>query len=166
MREDARHLTTTIAFLANTELEDTRLFFHSCNAFTSSKNAHPIGDDQKRLGGENVWPAAPLKVAIALVVVLVQACGWPSEIWLTGQTVGFVMLEGAVETVVELKVVVELAEELLEEDEGVVCVVDVVESSEVVVMEGVVGVKDRSVEDDAAVLTVSGAGPTFLWASQ
>jgi hypothetical protein len=72
-----------------------------------------------------VWAAAPVKVAIALVLALVQACGWPSEIWLTAQILGvtaggwLIVLEVAVDTVVELGVLVGtggVAEELLEDD--------------------------------------------------
>ena len=52
------------------------------SAFTNNNSAHPIGEDQKTLGGDNVRPAAPVKVASAEVLALVGACGWPSEIWL------------------------------------------------------------------------------------
>jgi len=53
------------------------------SAFTNSNSAHPIGEDLKMLGGDNVRPAAPVKVASAEVLALtteVHSCGWPSEI--------------------------------------------------------------------------------------
>jgi hypothetical protein len=56
------------------------------SAFTNNNSAHPIGEDQKTLGGDNVRPAAPVKVASAEVLALVGACGWPSEIWLIALT--------------------------------------------------------------------------------
>jgi len=56
------------------------------SAFTNSNSAHPIGEDLKMLGGDNVRPAAPVKVASAEVLALVGACGWPSEIWLIALT--------------------------------------------------------------------------------
>jgi hypothetical protein len=56
------------------------------SAFTNSNSAHPIGEDQKMVGGDNVRPAAPVKVASAEVLALVGACGWPSEIWLIALT--------------------------------------------------------------------------------
>ena len=57
------------------------------SAFTNSNSAHLIGEAQKMLGGDSVCPAAPLKEAVALVLALVEACGWPSEILLTALTV-------------------------------------------------------------------------------
>lgn len=71
---------------------------HNENACTSSNNIHPIGDDHSQLGGEHVWLAALGKVAIALALALVfvQACGWPSEIWLTAHTVGVTPADGLV----------------------------------------------------------------------
>ena len=45
-------------------------FLQRGSAFTNSSSAHPIGEDQKRLGGDTAWLAAPLKVTIVLVVVL------------------------------------------------------------------------------------------------
>lgn len=56
------------------------------SAFTNNNSAHPIGEDLKMLGGDNVRPAAPVKVASAEVLALVGACGWPSEIWLIALT--------------------------------------------------------------------------------
>jgi hypothetical protein len=57
------------------------------SAFTNSNSTHPIGEDRKILGGDNVRPAAPVKVAGAVELALVGACGWPSEIWLTALTI-------------------------------------------------------------------------------
>ena len=93
----------------------------SGSAFTNSSSAHPIGEDQKKGGGDIAWPAAPVKVAIELVgacgcpseiwltavAVETQACGWPSDIWLTAQTVGVpgrgggAVEVGCIDTVVE-----------------------------------------------------------------
>jgi hypothetical protein len=65
-RTRVRH-RKTLLLLAKFELADND-FLQSCKAFASSSNTQPIGDDQVKLGGETVWPAAPLKVAIELVL--------------------------------------------------------------------------------------------------
>lgn len=122
------------------------------SAFTNSSSAHPIGEDQKIVGGDNVRPAAPVKVASAEVLALVGACGWPSEIWLialttevhscgwpseiwlTGQTTGVDVVGGVVVGLVEC------------DEGGVVCGGDVMD---VAVLE---------VGDEIGVVTVTGCG--------
>jgi hypothetical protein len=125
-----------------------------------------MGEDQRRLGGVNRWCAAPLKVAIADELAFVHACGWPSEIWLTPQTVGVVIEDGllaleiAMETVVELDVAVGLgtvADAADEEEEEVVVVAAVAVGGLVVVGEG-----DMALDSASGVVS----GAAFLCALQ
>jgi hypothetical protein len=103
------------------------------SAFTNSNSAHPIGEDQKILGGDIAWPAAPLKVASAVVLVLVHSCGWPSEIWLTAQ-MAEVTVEDWVGVLVDTVVRLDVEDVFWEVEVGVVAGALVVGSVEGVVI--------------------------------